>query len=136
TPTSLLPRWNGRRPTAPGSRARLSLMTEVGAPLKASISSGAGFGTLVMAVVMLTRTVPPGGDGMRGTPVRFGRHMMVSITAKQLAFRLSRYNGFRWVGRPVPGPRRAGPIEIEPQATRLNMVLTKPVEADVRDSRR
>jgi hypothetical protein len=37
----------------------LSLITEVGAPLNASIRSGAGFGTLVMAVVMLIRTVSP-----------------------------------------------------------------------------
>jgi hypothetical protein len=37
----------------------LSLITEVGAPLNASISSGAGFGTLVIAVVMLIRTVSP-----------------------------------------------------------------------------
>jgi hypothetical protein len=73
---------------------------------------------------------------MRGAPVRFGRHMMGSIAAKQLAFRLSSYNGFRWVGRPVPGTSGARPIEIQPQATRLNMVLTKPVEADVKDSRR
>jgi hypothetical protein len=37
----------------------LSLITEVGSPLKASISSGAGFGTLVMAVVMVIRTFSP-----------------------------------------------------------------------------
>ena len=34
-------------------------MIDVGASLNASISSGAGFGTLVMAVVMLMQTVPP-----------------------------------------------------------------------------
>jgi hypothetical protein len=34
-------------------------MTEVGASLNASIRSGAGFGTLVMAVVMLIKTVSP-----------------------------------------------------------------------------
>jgi hypothetical protein len=34
-------------------------MTEVGAPLNASIRSGAGFGTLVMAVVMLMQIVSP-----------------------------------------------------------------------------
>jgi hypothetical protein len=34
-------------------------MTEVGAPRNASIRSGAGFGTLVMAVVMLMRIVSP-----------------------------------------------------------------------------
>ena len=34
-------------------------MTHVGASLNASISSGAGFGTLVMAVVMLMQTVSP-----------------------------------------------------------------------------
>jgi hypothetical protein len=34
-------------------------MTEVGASLNASIRSGAGFGTLVMAVVMLMQTVSP-----------------------------------------------------------------------------
>jgi hypothetical protein len=37
----------------------LSLITEVGAPLNASIRSGAGFGTLVVAVVMLMQAVSP-----------------------------------------------------------------------------
>jgi hypothetical protein len=37
----------------------LSLITEVGAPLNASIRSDAGFGTLVIAVVMLIKTVSP-----------------------------------------------------------------------------
>jgi hypothetical protein len=41
----------------------LSLITEVGAPLNASIRSGAGFGTLVMAVVMLIKIVSPCGSG-------------------------------------------------------------------------
>jgi hypothetical protein len=69
-------------------------MTEVGACLKASIRSVAGFGTLVMAVVMLIRTVSPCGCGMSGTPVRIRRHMMASYVAEQLAFRMSSYNGF------------------------------------------
>jgi hypothetical protein len=34
-------------------------MMQVGASLKASIRSGAGFGTLVMAVVMLMQIIPP-----------------------------------------------------------------------------
>jgi hypothetical protein len=34
----------------------LSLITDVGAPLKASIKAGAGFGTLVIAVVMVMQT--------------------------------------------------------------------------------
>src|SRR6266545_927527 len=38
---------------------------------------------------------------MPGTPVRIRRHMMASIAAKQLAFRLSRYKGFGWVGGPL-----------------------------------
>ena len=36
-------------------------MMHVGASLNASISSGAGFGTLFMAVVMLMQTVSPDG---------------------------------------------------------------------------
>ena len=57
-PTSLPLRWNWRSPTAPGSRARLSLMMQVGAFRNASISAGAGFGTLSMAVVTLIRMAP------------------------------------------------------------------------------
>jgi hypothetical protein len=61
TPTSLPLRWNGRNPTAPGSRARLSLMIDVDALRNASIKSGAGFGTLSIAMVTLMQTVPPQG---------------------------------------------------------------------------
>jgi hypothetical protein len=42
-------------------------MIEVGASLKASIRSAAGFGTLVMAVVMVIKTVPSCGSGTPGT---------------------------------------------------------------------
>ena len=129
-PTSLLPRWNGRRPTAPGSRARLSLITEVGAPLNASIRSGAGFGTLVMAVVMLMQTVSP-CDCSATAPAnvgsrRRGEHakpvlgvtawrntMKSSVAAKQIAFRMSSYNGFA-TRRPHPDPplrRQLKPFE-------------------------
>src|SRR3954454_10587297 len=39
-PTSLPPRWKGRRSVAPGRRERLSLMIEVAAPRNASMIAG------------------------------------------------------------------------------------------------
>jgi hypothetical protein len=53
-----------------------------------------------MAVVMLIKIV---SLQLRhaGTWLWFGGHMMASVAAKQLAFRLSRYNGFGWVRRPA-----------------------------------
>src|SRR3954447_17104652 len=39
-PTSLPPRWKGRRSVAPGRRERLSLMIEVAAPRNASMVAG------------------------------------------------------------------------------------------------
>ena len=49
------------RPQPYGARqpGKVVEITEVGAPLNASIRSGAGFGTLVMAVVMLMQIVSP-----------------------------------------------------------------------------
>ena len=48
----------GLSPTAPGSRPRLSEMTEVGAPRKPSMISAGGFGTLFAAMVMVMSQNP------------------------------------------------------------------------------
>ena len=57
-------------------------MIHVGASLNASISSGAGFGTLVMAVVMLMQTVSPlVASASHVTP-----HMKLPPSHKQATF--------------------------------------------------
>jgi hypothetical protein len=68
----------------------LSLITEVGTPRNASIRSGAGFGTLVMAVVMLIKIVSPAAPARRHMALvwrphdGFGCSKTISIPLEQV----------------------------------------------------
>src|SRR5690242_4152806 len=62
-PTSRPARWNGRKPTEPASRARLSEMMEVGASLNPARSAAGGFATEFATTVTVMLIGSPLGSG-------------------------------------------------------------------------
>src|SRR5690606_26081145 len=93
-PTSRPDRWNARKPTAPGSRSRLSLMTEVGASRKLSRSERAGRGMLSIATVtVMVRSDLDIRRRQRATEQPGDRALQADLTVRQQPYQITASGG-------------------------------------------
>src|SRR5690606_37238252 len=106
-------RWNARKPTAPGSRSRLSVMTEVGASRNLSRSDRAGRGMLSMATVtVMVRSALDVRRRQRATEQPGDRTLPAELSVRQQPYQITALGWRRLKARtPAPAPPRSGPTE-------------------------